>query len=64
MLQASLTGTLFIYQGQEIGMTNLPRSWSIDEYKDINTINYYKDFKENMVMNLILNNVKKIIRCD
>ncbi|KAL1577004.1 Alpha amylase catalytic [Candida albicans] len=46
MLQASLTGTLFIYQGQEIGMTNLPRSWSIDEYKDINTINYYKDFKE------------------
>ena len=27
-------------------MTNLPRSWSIDEYKDINTINYYKDFKE------------------
>ncbi|EMG47889.1 Alpha-glucosidase [Candida maltosa Xu316] len=45
-LQTTLTGTLFIYQGQEIGMTNLPRSWSIDEYKDINTINYYKAFKE------------------
>ncbi|EGW34728.1 alpha-glucosidase maltase [Spathaspora passalidarum NRRL Y-27907] len=46
LLQASLTGTLFIYQGQEIGMTNLPASWSIDEYKDINTINYYKQFVE------------------
>ncbi|KAK6874639.1 Alpha-glucosidase [Candida tropicalis] len=46
MLQTTLTGTLFIYQGQEIGMTNLPRSWSIEEYKDINTINYYNAFKE------------------
>lgn len=46
LLQLTLTGTLFIYQGQEIGMTNLPRDWSIEEYKDINTINYYKAFKE------------------
>lgn len=46
MLQCCLTGTLFIYQGQEIGMTNVPRSWPIEEYKDINTINYYRAFKE------------------
>lgn len=46
MLEASLTGTLFIYQGQEIGMTNVPRSWPIEEYKDINSLNYYNDFKE------------------
>ncbi|RCK67322.1 Alpha-glucosidase [Candida viswanathii] len=46
VLQTTLTGTLFIYQGQEIGMTNLPRSWPIEEYKDINTINYYNAFKE------------------
>lgn len=45
LLQSTLSGTLYIYQGQEIGMTNLPRSWSIDEYLDINTINYYKEFK-------------------
>ncbi|KAL6451363.1 MAL2 Alpha-glucosidase [Candida maltosa Xu316] len=38
MLETSLTG-------QEIGMTNVPRSWSIEEYKDINTVNYYNDFK-------------------
>ncbi|CAM9019870.1 unnamed protein product [Wickerhamomyces anomalus] len=46
LLQTSLTGTLFIYQGQEIGMTNVPRSWDISEYKDINTINYWADFKK------------------
>ncbi|CAI5758740.1 unnamed protein product [Candida verbasci] len=46
MLETTLTGTLFIYQGQEIGMTNLPRSWGIEEYKDINTINYYNAFKQ------------------
>ena len=43
---SSLSGTLYIYQGQEIGMTNLPRSWPISEYKDIETLNYYEDFKQ------------------
>lgn len=45
LLQTTLTGTLFIYQGQEIAMENLPRDWSVEEYKDINTINYFKEFK-------------------
>ena len=58
MLQTTLTGTLFIYQGQEIGMTNLPRSWSIEEYKDVYTTNYYNEFKKNMEMMLILNKRK------
>lgn len=41
VLQATCTGTLFLYQGQEIGMTNVPRSWSIDEYRDIAALNAY-----------------------
>ncbi|KAJ8609010.1 hypothetical protein MRB53_039369 [Persea americana] len=41
LLLASLSGTLFVYQGQEIGMINVPKEWSIDEYKDVDTINYY-----------------------
>ncbi|KAM9903554.1 hypothetical protein OXX69_007892 [Metschnikowia pulcherrima] len=45
-LLASLTGTLFIYQGQEIGMTNVPSTWDISEYLDINTINYYRQYKD------------------
>jgi alpha-glucosidase len=38
-----MTGTLFIYQGQEIGMINAPRDWSIDEYKDIEGLGYYRE---------------------
>ena len=35
MLQITQTGTLFVYQGEEIGMKNFPTSWPIEEYKDI-----------------------------
>lgn len=35
-------GTLFVYQGQELGMINLPRHWGIEEYKDIETHNLYQ----------------------
>lgn len=37
----TLPGTALVYQGEEIGMRN-PRFTSIDEYRDIETINYYK----------------------
>ena len=42
LMMAALSGTLFIYQGQEIGMTNFPESWNMDEYKDVDSTNYYK----------------------
>ncbi|KAK4235489.1 hypothetical protein C8A03DRAFT_36658 [Achaetomium macrosporum] len=42
LMLCALTGTLFIYQGQEIGMVNVPRSWPIDEYRDIESVNFYK----------------------
>jgi oligo-1,6-glucosidase len=41
LMMCALTGTLFIYQGQEIGMINAPQSWPIEEYKDIESIGYY-----------------------
>ena len=41
ILQITQTGTLYIYQGEEIGMKNFPRSWPIEEYKDVATINYW-----------------------
>ncbi|WYZ40043.1 hypothetical protein EsH8_IV_000384 [Colletotrichum jinshuiense] len=46
LMMCSQTGTLFVYQGQEIGMTNVPRSWKIEEYKDIESLNYYNDIKK------------------
>ncbi|KAF2994780.1 hypothetical protein E8E13_000033 [Curvularia kusanoi] len=42
LMLVSLSGTLFIYQGQEIGMINGPSNWDIDEYKDVESRNYYQ----------------------
>jgi len=42
LMMAALSGTLFIYQGQEIGMTNFPETWDMSEYKDVDSSNYYK----------------------
>jgi alpha-glucosidase len=43
LFQATLTGTLFLYQGQEIGMVNMPSAWSMDEYKDIESLRFYAE---------------------
>lgn len=37
------TGTLFLYQGQEIGMINAPKNWTMDEYKDVESQNYWAE---------------------
>jgi len=37
-----MQGTPYIYQGQELGMTNVPFD-SIDEFRDIETKNYYRE---------------------
>lgn len=42
LLSTTLPGTLFIYQGQELGLRNLPSSWPIEEYKDIFSQNFYR----------------------
>ncbi|KAK1148035.1 hypothetical protein N8T08_010669 [Aspergillus melleus] len=46
LMQCTLSGTQFVYQGQEIGMINAPEHWSIDEYKDIDSINFYKMIRD------------------
>ncbi|KAK4046228.1 hypothetical protein OIO90_006620 [Microbotryomycetes sp. JL221] len=43
----TLTGTPIIYQGEEIGMVNCPKSWKIeDDYKDVNTLNQWRELQE------------------
>jgi len=42
LMCCALSGTLFIYQGQELGMTNFPLEWDMSEYKDVDSTNYYK----------------------
>jgi len=47
LMQTTLGGTLFVYQGEEIGMRNAPTEWDIDEeYKDIETVNYWKKARQ------------------
>jgi oligo-1,6-glucosidase len=41
LMLATLSGTLYLYQGQEIGMVNVPTSWPISEYRDVESSNYY-----------------------
>lgn len=43
LMQCTLTGTLFVYQGEEIAMANLPKDWPIEEYKDIASQTYWKE---------------------
>ena len=38
------SGTVYIYQGQELGMVNVPKDWGIEEYKDVEARNYYNEY--------------------
>ncbi|RMZ73606.1 alpha-glucosidase maltase [Pyrenophora seminiperda CCB06] len=38
----TLGGTEYIYQGEELGMRNIPPSWPLTEYKDVETQSYWK----------------------
>lgn len=46
LMQTTLAGTLYVYQGEEIGMRNVPESWGTDEYKDIESINFFKKYRD------------------
>ncbi|KAK9242587.1 glycoside hydrolase superfamily [Lipomyces tetrasporus] len=37
------SGSVFVYEGQELGMTNMPKTWGIDKLKDLESINFYND---------------------
>lgn len=45
-----MKGTPYIYQGEEIGMTNAYFD-KLEDYRDIESLNTYKEFTENGVMN-------------
>lgn len=43
LMLTTLSGTLFVYQGQELGMRNVPNDWDVrTEYRDIESINIWK----------------------
>ncbi|KAF2029621.1 glycoside hydrolase [Setomelanomma holmii] len=46
LMQSTLAGTLYVYQGEEIGMRNVPKQWDEKEYKDIESINFFRKYRE------------------
>lgn len=46
IMQTTLTGTLYVYQGEELGMRNIPPDWPPEEYKDVESVCYWKDICE------------------
>jgi len=36
------SGTVFVFQGQELAMANVPRDWPMSKYKDIECVNHWK----------------------
>jgi oligo-1,6-glucosidase len=43
IMQTSLPGTLYLYQGEELGMRNVPPSWGPEEFRDIESVKYWKN---------------------
>nr|OQO31647.1 hypothetical protein B0A51_01137 [Rachicladosporium sp. CCFEE 5018] len=41
LMQTTLAGTLFVYQGEELAMANVPADWPPSEYIDIESANYW-----------------------
>ena len=47
MMHFTLSGTLFLYQGQELGLRNVPKSWTPEDFKDIESVNLWKKYALN-----------------
>ncbi|RMJ06929.1 hypothetical protein CDV36_013480 [Fusarium kuroshium] len=58
----TLSGTLFLLQGQEIGMANAPESWTIDDYIDVEGLNYYKSQLEKRGVGADMSDVMREMR--
>jgi len=46
LVLCSMSGTLFVYQGQEIGMINArPGEWVVGDYEDVKSRSYYEEVR-------------------
>ncbi|KAJ6513701.1 glycoside hydrolase family 13 protein [Mycena vitilis] len=43
LLEVTLGGTQYVFQGEELGLKNFPRKWGIEEYKDVASQNWYQE---------------------
>lgn len=47
LMAATLSGTFFMYQGEEIGMTNVPSYWGRDDFQDNADLEHIEDIDPN-----------------
>ncbi|KAH6951751.1 glycoside hydrolase superfamily [Fusarium avenaceum] len=40
------SGTVFVYQGQELGMKNMPEEWEMTEHRDLETLNHWEEVQQ------------------
>jgi len=40
------SGTVFVYQGQELAQINVPKDWGLEEYQDLEVINHWRTLLE------------------
>ncbi|KAK3111286.1 hypothetical protein LTR53_013611 [Teratosphaeriaceae sp. CCFEE 6253] len=52
-------GTLFLYQGQELGMTNIPDDWAMSDFHDIETLAHWEELRETAPSDLELHALVK-----
>jgi oligo-1,6-glucosidase len=58
----TLPGTLYVYQGEEIGMTNVAFD-NIEDYRDIETLNFYREItKKGLPKEKIMEAIHRISR--
>lgn len=58
----TLPGTLYVYQGEEIGMTNVAFD-NIEDYRDIETLNFYREMtKKGLPKEKIMEAIHQISR--
>lgn len=48
VFHTTLTGTIFVFQGQENGQINMPHSWGEEEYKDIESVEIFEGERERL----------------
>ncbi|KAK9244489.1 glycoside hydrolase superfamily [Lipomyces tetrasporus] len=60
------SGSVFVYEGQELGMANMPKTWGIDKLKDLESINFYTELVESgaseEVLQVVLADLQKKCR--
>ncbi|KAK9342312.1 glycoside hydrolase superfamily [Lipomyces starkeyi] len=55
-------GTVFVYEGQELGMANMPKTWGIYKLKDLESINFYKSGASEEILQVVMADLQKKCR--